>query len=235
MFSLQKFEKERKDLIENKKINGIKKDLQSKKKEVQKIINDYNNKKKQLEIIINDTKKMENENSYLHEEIKRKEESLYENTGAGFKELESIKENIEELKSSYQKREENLLELIVATEDLEKETNLEKKSVNKKKKNFNDEFKIYKEKEKENMKTIEELENTIQKIRKDISLEDIEKYEAMQKKYPFTGIAIIEEGNKCSYCRLDVSVVKLREVERKDITYCESCSRLLIGKIEEIK
>ena len=117
MFSIQKLEKEREDLIKNKEINILKKDLQNKKKEAQSIINDYNNKKKQLEIIINETKKMENENNHLLDEIKRKEESLYNNTGAGFKELESFKENIEELKMSYQKKEEDLLELIVSTED----------------------------------------------------------------------------------------------------------------------
>lgn len=235
IFSLQKLEKEREDFIENKEINKLKHELLNKKHEVQKAINDYKYKKEQLDIIIKDTKAMENDNTYLLEELKRKDESLYEDSEAGFKELESIKENIEELKVSYQKKEEELLELIVLTEELEKEINSKKENINISKKKFNDEFKEFKEKEKNNLLKVKEIEGTIEELIKEIPSEDYKKYKRIQERYPFTGIAIIEDGNKCSYCRLNVSVVTLRKVEQKEITYCESCSRLLIGKREEIK
>lgn len=235
LFSLQKLEKECENLINNEELADFKKELQNSKKEIQKNINNYKNMKKQQEIIITDTKKMEKENNHFLDEIKTKEETLYSSTEAGFKELESIKENIEERKTAYQEKEEELLELIILAEEMKKEADLEKEFVNEKKIEFNKKVKEYKQLEEKNLIKVKEKEQEVKEMIKEIPSVDYGKYKAMQKKYPFTGIAIIEEGNKCSYCRLNVSVVKLREVERNDITYCESCSRLLAGKIEEIK
>ena len=235
MFSLQKLEKEREELLKNKEVACQKKELQKSKKEIQEIINSYNNMKEQQEIIIRDIKKMEDENNLFLEEINTKEKNLYNNSGAGFKELESIKENVEELKEAYNSREEEHLELLAASEDLEEGIEKEKEFIKSKKLEFNEELKEFKELEESNQRKIEEKELEIKEMISLLSEEDYNKYIVMHKKYPFSGVAVIEDGNKCSHFRLNVSVVKLREVELNDITYCESCSRLLVGKKEDIK
>ncbi|NCC81330.1 MAG: hypothetical protein EOM04_03570 [Clostridia bacterium] len=235
MFSLQKLEKEHEELVNNKDLASFKKDLQKSKKEIQEIINSYNNMKEQQEIIVRDLKRIEDENNSFLSEIQTKEKNLYNNSDAGFKELESMKENIEELKEQYREKEEEQIELIAASEDLAEGIEKEKEVIKEKKQEFNEELKEFKKLEEINDKKIKEKEVEIQEMIQELPPEVYSKYQAVQKKYPLTGIAVLEEGNKCSYCRLNVSVVKLREVERKDITYCESCSRLLTGKKEDIK
>lgn len=235
MFSLQKLEKEREDLVNNKDLAAFKKELQKSKKEIQEIINSFNNMKEQHEIILKDIVNIEKENNAFLEELKVKEENLYKNSDAGFKELESLKENIEELKEIFNEKEEQHLQLMSVAEDLEIAIEEEKEFIKEQKNEFNDQLRKYKEIEEENNILINSKEKEIKEKIKELPEDVYSKYQAMQKKYPYTGIAVIEEGNKCSYCRLNVSVVKLREVERNDITYCESCSRLLAGKKEDIK
>jgi len=235
MFSLQKLEKEHEDLVNNKELASFKKELLKSKKEIQEIINSYNNMKEQQEIIAKDMKRIEDENSNFLNEIQTKEKNLYNNSDAGFKELESMKENIEELKEQYKEKEEELIELIAASEDLAEGIEKEKEFIKEKKQEFNGRLKEFKDFEKENEEKIKDKNVQIEKLIKELPADIYAKYKMVQKKYPLSGIAVLEEDNKCSYCRINVSVVKLREVEHKDITYCESCSRLFAGKKEDIK
>ncbi len=191
--------------------------------------------KEQQEIIVLDMKRIEEENSAFLNDIKVKENNLYKNSDANFKELESLKENIEDLKEQYQEKEEELIELIAASEDLAEGIEKEKEFIKEKKQEFNEKLKEFKELEEENEIKVKKLDIEIENLKSELPPDVYAKYISVQKKYPLNGIAVLEEGNKCSYCRLNVSIVKLREVEAKSITYCESCSRLLAGKKEDIK
>ena len=235
LFLLQELEKEKNDLINNQELIDFRKNLQIHKKDIERKSTKIGDIKEEIKNISSEINVKEEENRIIEEDIRRKEEKLYAKGESNFKELELLKVKIEELKEIYKKNEEISLNLIAALEEAEKEHDLLKKSVREDKNIFNDQLKRYKGEEENKLQKIEKIDLQIEDLKQKISEESLLKYKAMQKKYPLSGVAILEEGNKCSYCRLNVSVVKLKEVEHGNITYCESCSRLFVGKIEDIK
>ena len=235
MYDLQILEQEKERAIKDPEREKEKEDLQAERRNIEQEIKGFKSKKEDYKRLEAEIKKKEDENLLLEDEIKRKEKDLYASSKSNFKELESIKENIEELKEVLAKNEDAYLEMMGLADKKMLAMEEERQEIRKKQKAFNDNFKLYKESGEEKKRIIQEIEGEIEDFTKILPQETFNKYKAMMRKFPGSGIAIIEDKSKCSHCRLEVSVVKLRAVESGHITYCDNCSRLLAGKKEEIK
>ncbi|AYO30305.1 hypothetical protein D2962_06440 [Biomaibacter acetigenes] len=119
------------------------------------------------------------------------------------------------------------LKLMEELEDLKKTLSAEKQEIVIMKREYNQKrLKTLEEIDKINLE-LERVNEEKKQLKNNISSELLDKYEKVkkQKKEP---VAFILNG-KCSGCRMDVSVMVIREVNRHEsLVYCESCGRILI-------
>ena len=228
LYALQKLEKEKNRLEKESKSSPLKKNLQGKKQEIAALSIMLEEREQEYRQLEEQTDGLQKEIQSLTEEIQAREKALYRGEGLHFKELESLEEHIRNLREQLEEKNSILMGLMERAEELLGQTGSEKNRIREEKKIFNVLLADFREEEKIREEKIKMLTSEIAEVESGMSQEVLMKYRAMQKKFPLSGISLLSESRTCSYCRMGVSVVKSREVERGNIVYCENCSRLLV-------
>lgn len=234
LYELQEKEREREYYLKNSEELLQKNNLQEEKKDICRVENLLKNKEEQMAVFEKEIDRMESENAMLYEDIKKREDLLYQKQ-TNFKELESMKEKIDELKTAYKNNEEKHLDILEEFEKMKTAVINEKKELNQRKKIFNKSLQQFQALHQHNTDMVEVVEDQIKKLSLQIEPVALKKYYKYQQKYPLDAIAMLENDNKCTHCRVEVSVVKLRQIEQHQGTNCETCSRWIVGKKDNSK
>lgn len=234
LYELQEKEREKESYLNNSEELLQKNKLQEEKKDIRQVEELLKNKEEQMYVFGKEIEKMEIENTELYEDIKKREELLYQKQ-TNFKELESMKEKIDELKVTYKNNEEKFLDILEEFEKMKIAVDTEKTELNQRKKTFNKSLQQFQALHQHNTDMAAVVEDQIKMLYLQIDPVALKKYYKYQEKYPLDAIAMLEHDNKCTHCRVDVSVVKLRQIEQHQGTKCETCSRWIVGKKDNSK
>jgi predicted nucleic acid-binding Zn-ribbon protein len=162
------------------------------------------------------------------------EERLYSGQANSPKEMEGLGNKIAQLESKISNLEEKTLAIMDVIEDKVHIVNKRKAELNKLKKDYQKGYKKYQfTKEK-----LEQERILLETQRKEkialITEELLKKYNQLQEKFKFKGVALIESG-RCSGCKIDISRIHLKAIQQgQSEVYCEHCRRLIVGEIQKL-
>lgn len=235
LYKLQELEREVEKIKKNEDGQALKRDLIDEKKEITNKINDFKLKKEEATNLKKELKRIEGDLEGIKSDIKENEKVLYDGDITNYKEIQDLKDRAAEFNEKKLDIEDDEYYLVEKIEALEEELATEKSEIIKRKDEYNQALETLKKRDVEISKEAEKKEKEVKAYRKKFKSEDLEHYDAMQERFPLTGVAVIMENKICSSCRINVSVVKLKEVNKDKITYCDNCSRLIVGNFEDIE
>lgn len=227
LYNLQELERQSEQMEDNLKRHPGKKELWSLRKKIEQAEISCSDMGEKIASLKKELASTNLKSRELDSEIKTLEKKIYSGEVKTMKELSKLQGKQETLKKALDENDEKALKLMEELEILEKTLFSEKQEMINMKREYNQ----------KRLKTLEEIDkikiemeriNTERdKLLTDISSELLDKYEKVkkQKKQP---VAFVQSG-KCSGCRMEVSVMVAREVNRHEgIVYCESCGRILM-------
>lgn len=167
----------------------------------------------------------------LDKEKNNFEERLYSGLANTPKEMEGLGNKIAQLEAKISNLEEKTLAIMDVVEDKVQIANKRKAQLNILKKDYKKSFKKYQF----NKEKLEQEKILLETQRKEkmalISEELLEKYNQLQEKFKFRGIALIESG-RCSGCKIDIPRIHLKAIQQgRSEVHCEHCRRLIVGEI----
>lgn len=173
------------------------------------------------------SKKLEQEIRNLENKKIEQEKKLYSGSCNVPKELEGMKEKVDELKVKIDETEELLLIHLDKLEDKVQIINQSSGQLEELDKEYRKGVKKYKQTQKALNEAIVEKEAQKLELKKRINKELLSKYAAMQKRYNNSAIAKVEDG-LCSGCRIEIPIMQLKTLKEGDtIKCCEHCGRIL--------
>ncbi|HHW01562.1 MAG TPA: hypothetical protein GXX35_01870 [Thermoanaerobacterales bacterium] len=227
LFNFQELEKESEKMESALKNHPGKKELLTLRKTIEQAETSYNQRCEKMEALKRELARAELISRELDDEIKMLEKKIYSGEIKTMKELSKLQEKQNVVRKSNEENDDKVLKLMEELDELKKSLSTEKQEIAIMKKEYN-------QKRLKTLEEIDKIKNELERINKEkeqlmnnISSELLDKYEKVkkQKKEP---VAFILNG-KCSGCRMDVSVMVIREVNRHEgLVYCESCGRILI-------
>ncbi|RKL62740.1 hypothetical protein DXT63_09810 [Thermoanaerobacteraceae bacterium SP2] len=227
LYNFQELEKQSEKMESALKNHPGKKELLTLRKTIEQAETSYNQRCEKMEAIKKELARAELKSKELDDEMKLLEKKIYGGEIKTMKELSKLQEKQNAVRKSNEENDDRALKLIEELEDLKKTLSAEKQEIVIMKREYNQKrLKTLEEIDKINLE-LERVNEEKKQLKNNISSELLDKYEKVkkQKKEP---VAFILNG-KCSGCRMDVSVMVIREVNRHEsLVYCESCGRILI-------
>lgn len=192
------------------RLKEIEEDLSGKKEELKQTKKQKRGKEKRIDEI----------DSLLH----KHEEEKYRVKSQS--EFEALDREMDGLQKEKVKEEDTLLELMEKEDSLinllpslEKEMGEEKKELIKEKENLERDIKDINQKEGKSKEKREKLTDRINKFH-------FEQYEQLRKIKDGLAVVVVKDGF-CSGCNTKISPSIMGQVKRREIVYCENCSRIV--------
>ncbi|NLW24556.1 MAG: hypothetical protein GXY91_04855 [Clostridia bacterium] len=171
---------------------------------------------------------IEKELAVLEAKKRQLEEKLYGSNTTLIKEIEGMRDRLQQFQSKINQIEDKVLSLMDQVEDKTQIINKIKGQLNQLKEEYVKGVKKYNLNKRNLQQEIEDLQARRWNIINSLSEEVLARYQKLQERFKYTGIAKVN-GTCCSGCRIEIPILKLRSIKNGDnVEYCEYCGRLLI-------
>jgi predicted nucleic acid-binding Zn-ribbon protein len=179
-------------------------------------------------------KKLEDEMSLKNEKIKKDEQKLSSGTITSSKEIVSLNEEITSLRNLNSEIENNILEIMIKTDDLNDELktqNEKKEKIEAQVKKLSAEIEVKTDEKKMILnKYLSKKQETISKI----PTAQIDKFTEVAKKRDGVAVGVLKE-RLCLACNMEMSMLEAMEMKNDDLLYrCPNCKRMLFRYRPEI-
>lgn len=226
LYELQKIEEQDKEIVDFLENDTNKQYLKLLKEKIERLQTEYQKMSEQSLVKDRQLSILENKSQDYYNEIKVLDERIYSGKVMNMKELVTLQDKVNTLKSNADKVDNAAIELLVELENLKKNFESVKCKIEK----LKTEYQSMQLKLDKKINEIKKEQDLI-KLEKDklaeIIPEDyLEKYYKIKshKKNPVASI----KDHRCNGCKMTVSNLVIEKVhEYKNIVYCENCGRIL--------
>lgn len=201
---------------------NLKKELPKLNEEIEKL-NEESNK---VKINIKD---MELKIATLSDQKKTFEDKLYSGVSSNPKELASWQKEVEQLKNSQAKLEDEVLSYLEINEKNENTRRQFRENYSQKQKEYEDFTSSYKSEYENITNKINELEKSVKNIENSLDEEALSLYRELYDRKD--GIAIVKlEMESCGGCFMNLPESVVKKVEKREFQTCPNCGRILVGE-----
>ena len=187
-----------------------------------------------LRKLLSNQKDKEFELATLSEKIKEEEEKLYSGRVKHSKELLDLQKEVTSLKARYGQLEEKLFDLLVSVEEVQIANQHAESSLQ--------EIMVAREKESAELEVSKQhlalaLNDLLQKrsrITPQITPSYLSIYEDLRRKKRNVPVVELIRANLCGGCNTTVSNAIIKAVREGQVTYCNTCERMLIATLTRI-
>jgi predicted nucleic acid-binding Zn-ribbon protein len=226
LWEIQVLDGQKKKLEINLKDGQISKDLKVLRGEIEQGRTDFDNLKKKYNSFKHELKIKEMDAAAAAEQVNILGEKLYGGAITNIKEINTSTIKLDSLKSSINKTEADILEIMENIEGLRAELEKKSEELNKKADEFRKLHGTYQANQQKVKSVIEQLPLSRQKILDKMDIELWNKYQEMKKRFN-DPLAKVEKGI-CLGCRMGISFNDMRLLKHGvEMVYCSNCGRLL--------